>query len=82
MELIDKAEIIIEFVQANFDDELYDDFFDYNDLGIPLAVALKGGLINLTDDGQKIFDETWADLCEIFGADKNGEYEDFEDLIN
>jgi hypothetical protein len=82
MDNLEKANIICEFVEANFNDDLYDDFFVYNDLGVPMAVALKGSLINLTDEGQRVFNETWSDLCEIFGADPNAEYSDLEDLIS
>ena len=76
-----KAQIIVDFIQENFNDDLYDDFFDYNDLGVPVAVALKADLVILTKEGEELLDETWKELCELFGNDPNEEYEDYEDFI-
>lgn len=81
MDTKQKAEILIQFTQDYFDDERFDDFFNYNDLGIPLAVAVYKDLINFTQEGLELFNETWNNLCELFNADPNEEYEDIEDLI-
>lgn len=82
MELKDKAEIIIQFTQDSFDDEQYDDFFDYNDLGVPLAVAVFNELVILTSEGIKLFNETWEDLCKLFDRDPEQEYSSIDDLYN
>lgn len=76
-----KAEILVQFTQDNFNDEVYEDFFDYNDLGIPLSIAIMQDMVILTDKGEELLDETWNELCEVFGADPNGEYENVDDLI-
>lgn len=82
MEIKDKAEIIIQFTQDNFDDEQYDEFFDYNDLGVPLAVAVFNNLVILTSDGMKMFDETWADLCKLFEKDPDQNYESIDEIYS
>lgn len=82
MELKDKAEIIIQFTQDSFDDEQYDDFFDYNDLGVPLAVAVFNDFVILTSEGMKIFNETWEQLCKLFDKDPNEEYESIDDIYS
>lgn len=76
-----KAEIIVQFAQDNLEDEVYEEFFDYNDLGIPLSIAIMQDMVILTDKGEEIINETWRILCELFGADPNGEYENVDDLI-
>jgi hypothetical protein len=80
MENITKAQILVEFTQDNFNDEVYEDFFDYNDLGIPIAIALTQEMIILTDKGDALIDETWNELCQLFGADPNGQYKSIDDV--
>jgi hypothetical protein len=75
-----KAEILVQFTQDNFNDELYEDFFDYNDLGIPMAIAVIQEMVILTDSGEQLLEETWLELCELFGADPNDEYESIDDV--
>jgi hypothetical protein len=79
---MDKAVIIVEFIAANLNDEHFEEFFDYHDLGVPMAVAFVNDFIKLTDKGMGILDETWADMCSLFGADPDLEYQDLEDLID
>ena len=75
-----KAEILVQFTQDNFNDEVYEDFFDYNDLGIPMAIAVMQEMVILTDSGEQLLEETWTELCELFGADPKGEYESIDDV--
>ena len=82
MENITKAEILVQFTQDNFNDEVYEDFFDYNDLGIPIAIALTQDMVILTNKGEELIEETWKELCELFGADPNGQYENVDDMTS
>lgn len=75
------ANLIIQFTQSYFDDEEFADFFDYNDLGVPVAVAYFNDLVTLTSEGEKLLNETYLELCDLFGANPNDEYEDIDDLI-
>lgn len=75
-----KAEILVQFTQDNFNDEMYEEFFDYNDLGIPLSIAITQEMVILTDNGEQLLEETWNELCLLFSADANGEYETIDDL--
>ena len=80
--LEDKAQIILEFVQDFQVTGEYDEFFDYNDLGIPLAIAITQDMADLTESGLAIFEETWSQLCELFEMDKTESYESIEDLMD
>jgi len=75
-----KAEILVQFTQDNFNDEMYSEFFDYNDLGIPLSIAIMQDMVILTDSGEQLLEETWIELCLLFEADPNDEYENIDDL--
>jgi hypothetical protein len=75
-----KAEILVQFTQDSFNDETYSEFFDYNDLGIPLSIAIVQDMVILTDAGEELLEETWKDLCLLFDANPDSEYESIDDL--
>lgn len=75
-----KAEILVQFTQDEFNSGDYEEFFDYNDLGIPLAIAINNDLVILTDAGEELLEETWKDLCLLFDASPDADYESIDDL--
>jgi hypothetical protein len=75
-----KAEILVQFTQDEFNSGEYDEFFDYNDLGIPMAIAVTQDMVILTDSGEELLDETWKELCLLFDANPDDEYESIDDL--
>ena len=76
-----KAEILVQFTQDHFNSGEYDEFFDYNDLGIPMSIAITQDMVILTDSGEQLLEETWIELCNLFGADSNSDYETIDDLM-
>jgi hypothetical protein len=75
-----KAEILVQFTQDEFNSGEYDEFFDYNDLGIPLSIAITQDMVILTDSGEELLEETWKELCLLFEANPDNEYESIDDL--
>ena len=59
----------------------FEDFMQYNDLGLPLAYFVKEGLVTLTEDAKKYVVETWRVLMMAIGADEDAEYESLEELL-
>ena len=82
MDKVKKAGIIKEFseefLMAGVNE--YEDFFAYNDLGIPLSFSLFYGLATLTDEGSKVLDETYNNLCGLLEVEPTEEYEGYEDF--
>jgi hypothetical protein len=76
-----KALVLVEFINRYFNDDEYNDFFDYNDIGVPMSIMIANELVSLHEEGQKVFDETWKEMCELLDCDPNGEYESLEDII-
>jgi hypothetical protein len=76
-----KAEILVQFTQDYFNSGEYEEFFDYNDLGIPMSIAITQDMVILTNEGEQLLEETWKELCLLFEADPNSEYETIDDLI-
>lgn len=81
MDLLKKTEILVDFIQSYLDDEEFEDFFIYNDLGVPMAVMYKNNLIIPTSEGENLLQETYSDLCDLFGANPDDDYENLNDLI-
>jgi hypothetical protein len=78
----EKAEIIFEFINDYRGDEAFEDFFSYNDLGVPLAVMIVNDLVILNNGGVEVLDETWESLCENLNfADIEYDYESLNELI-
>lgn len=78
----EKAEIIFEFINGYRSDEAFEDFFSYNDLGVPMAVMIVNELVILTDKGLQVIDETWTELCSVLNnADPEYDYESLDELI-
>ena len=75
-----KAEILVQFTQDEFNSGEYEEFFDYNDLGIPLSIAIVQDMVILTDSGEQLLEETWIELCNLFDANPDDEYESIDDL--
>ena len=81
MEIKDKAILLVEFIQANFTNPKFNEFFDYNDLGLPLAVAFENDLCTLTNKGTEVLNETYDLMLDEYGADKDKTYETLDDII-
>jgi hypothetical protein len=78
----EKAEIIFEFINDFRGDEAFEDFFSYNDLGVPMAVMIVNDLIILNEGGVQVLDETWESLClNLNDADVEYDYESLDELI-
>jgi hypothetical protein len=78
----EKAEIIFEFINDYRGDEAFEDFFSYNDLGVPMAVMIVNELVILNEGGVNVLDETWESLCEnLNDADPEYDYESLDELI-
>lgn len=88
MDVEDRCALIEEFVREYskyefaFHNEDFLDFKLYNDLGIPLAQSVTYGLVNLTEEGMKLVDETWVYFCDMLESDPDGEYESIYDMGN
>lgn len=74
--------VILADLWLNFrDDEQFQDFITYNDMGLPLAYALSEGIVKGTDTSNKFIDETFDLLLAGLGIEDTG-FEDLTDLLS
>jgi hypothetical protein len=82
VELKTKAQILVEFINRYSDEEAFDDFFAYNDLGLPLAVAVFNDLCELNEKGVSALEETYTlFLVELEVEDIYKEYNNLDEIL-
>lgn len=65
--------IILGELWLNYrDDEEFEDFVEYNDLGLPLAYLLAEGIVTSNDKTEVFVNETWDLFIEALGIDDTG----------
>ena len=71
-----------DFTVGELDREFFSDFVIYNDLGLPLSQAIVYKLADLTEDGIKLIEETWYNLCDLLDLDPLEEYLSLDEMID
>lgn len=77
----DKAQILAELWMEYRDEEEYQDFLEYNDLGLPLSYAYVNNIAELTQAGEEMIEETWDMLLGSLGIEEDTGFESFDDLL-
>jgi hypothetical protein len=76
-----KALILGQLWVNNKEEDEWSEFFDYNDLGLPLAFAFAEGVILKSPTLERYINETWDMLLEGMSIEDVG-YGDFEELVD
>ena len=76
-----KISILADFYSKYRDDEEMEDFFDYNDLGLPMAYLVSEDLVSLKDKGNIYISETWALFLESLEIQDMG-FENLEQVLS
>ena len=77
-----KVDILADLYLEYNEDEAFADFFQMNNLGVPLALALRaGGVDTLTEDGERWINESWDDFCDLLQVDPEGEYTGIDGIL-
>ena len=65
------------------DDEELAEFIGFNDVGLPLAhnVNIESELDDEERDNLDYVEQTWEQLCETLGVDKEGDYTSYSEMI-
>jgi hypothetical protein len=77
-----KCDILAEvFTECKGDVDFYD-FFEYNDLGLPLAYLISTEIVKSTPKAQILVEETFALLLESIGDVEDIGFESLEEILN
>ena len=79
----DNKAFILADLWMNFrDDEEFQDFVQYNDLGLPLAYAVSNGIVKVTDKAQSMIDETFMLLLAGLSIAEDTGFETLDDILS
>lgn len=80
--LENKAFILSTLWMEYRDDENFEDFFEYNDLGLPLAYALSGGMIEVKEPAIAFIDEAFSLLLKGLGVEQDTGFTDLDEILS
>lgn len=80
MEYSKKCEILNQLWMSHRHDEAFEDFVDYNDLGLPIAVLVAEEIMSLTPRAEIYLNETW-DLLVASLEIEDKDYESLEEMF-
>lgn len=63
-------------------DENWQEFFDFADMGLPLAFLTDRGYAVITDEGKEVVEEAWFVFCEVCGVDADEAYITVSDVFD
>jgi hypothetical protein len=77
----DKTEILADLWLNYRHDEEFQDFVEYNDIGLPLAYAIANGIVKNTDLAEGYIVETFDLLLAGLDVDEDTGFETLDDLL-
>jgi hypothetical protein len=77
----DRLAILAELWMNYRYDENFDDFVEYNDLGLPLAYAISNGIVESTELAEGFINETFDLLLAGLELEDDG-YETLDDVLS
>lgn len=69
------------FYRDNDKNDNWQAFFDYADVGLPLAYVLNEGIAVANDESEKMITDTWEVLCQMLNIDPTAEYNTITDMF-
>jgi hypothetical protein len=76
-----KCEILAELWTEYKNDTQFEDFFSYNDLGLPLAYAVSTQIVKSTKLAEEFINETFALLLDVLGIESDTGFETLADVL-
>ena len=79
-----KVEILCEVWTWQEDNKDFQDFIEWNDLGLPLAHLISNGIVESTTLAEELINHTFNSLMELLKIEDTGfaNYEELEKIIN
>ena len=76
-----KCEILGELWLNYRNDEQFQDFIEYNDLGLPLAYAFANEIAKETELAERYVNESYELLAEALGVSGTEPFDSLEDML-
>jgi hypothetical protein len=76
-----KCLILADFWLNYKDEEDFEDFVAYNDIGLPLAFMITEDIVLSTTTAEVYVNEAWELLCSAMNVDSKQDYDSLEDMF-
>jgi hypothetical protein len=76
-----KCLILADFWLNYKDEEDFEDFVAYNDIGLPLAFMITEDIVLSTTTAEVYVNEAWELLCSAMDVDSKQDYDSLEDMF-
>ena len=76
-----KCLILSDFWLNYKDEEDFDDFVAYNDIGLPLAFMIAEDIVVSNPVAEVYVNEAWELLCSALNVDSKKDYDSLEDMF-
>ena len=75
-----RCDILAELWVTYKGDPEFQDFFEYNDLGLPIAYAISTEIVGITPKAEMFIDETWELLLSGLEMEDSG-FDSLADIL-
>ena len=76
-----KCLLLADFWLNYKDEEGFEDFVEYNDIGLPLAFMITEDIVLSTPIAEVYVNEAWELLCAALNLDSKQDYDVLEDMF-
>lgn len=77
-----KCSILSELWLDYRDDEEFQDFIEYNDIGLPLSFMIASGIVKSTDKAKALIEETWLLFLQGLEVEEDTGFENLNDVLD
>ena len=77
-----KCQILSELWLDYRQDEQFQDFIEYNDIGLPLSYFVEAEIVQATDIAEEYISETFRLLVVALGLDSNTDWESLNEMLD
>lgn len=75
-----RCDLLNRFWMEFREEEAFESYFEYNDIGVPLAFAISEGIVKSTDTAEAYINEAYDLLCETLNIEIKT-YDSLEDMM-
>lgn len=75
-----RCDLLNRFWMEFREEEAFESYFEYNDIGVPLAFAISEGIVKSTDQSAAYINEAYDLLCETLNIEIKT-YDSLEDMM-
>jgi hypothetical protein len=76
-----QASILAELWMDYRDEEYFAEFFQYADIGFPLAYVISKGVVKTTPEADKFISDTWEVFMGLCGHEEDTGFDSLEDVL-